>query len=73
MLNPPPQKKPMKCLVRLTALIGTAAAERTKTKYSTLLEWVADNREYMILLLMMEFVLKMHAIFTQFSCCEATG
>lgn len=45
MLNPPPKKKkPMKCLVRLTALIGTAAAERNKTKYSTLLEWVADNR-----------------------------
>lgn len=37
-------KKPMKCLVRLTALIGTAAAEKNKTKCSTLLEWVAENR-----------------------------
>lgn len=37
-------KKLMKCLVRLTALIGTAAAEKNKTKYSTLLEWVAENR-----------------------------
>lgn len=39
-----PKKTPMKCLVRLTALIGTAAAEKNKTKYSTLLEWVAENR-----------------------------